>query len=56
MYTMFPDLKKSPTMLTMDDIQLFMDWFGTFLNAAGELFEPEETTIFLAGGCENPVR
>lgn len=46
MYAMFADMEKRPTMLTMEDVDLFVDWFATFLNVLGELFDLEETCLF----------
>lgn len=46
MHAMFVDLEKRPTMLTTEDVDLFVDWFATFLNVLGEMFDLEETCLF----------
>lgn len=46
MYNMFSDMEKRPTMLTMEDVELFVSWFTKFLGVLSELFELEETCLY----------
>lgn len=46
MYSIFAAMERRPTMLTGDDVALFVDWFRTFLTSLQELFYLEEECLY----------
>lgn len=46
MYSIFADMEQRPTMLTGDDVTIFVEWFGTFLECIEELFYLEEQCLY----------
>lgn len=46
MYSIFADMEQRPTMLTGDDVTIFVEWFDTFLECIEELFYLEEQCLF----------
>lgn len=46
MYSIFADMERRPTMLTADDVSLFVQWFTAFLTSLEELFYLEEQCLY----------